>query len=72
MDDEGGLLVLDGSFTGRAMVLSGTMLAQDGKPVLHRITWTPLPDGSVRQEWVSSRNGGRSWNVVFDGIYTRR
>jgi hypothetical protein len=72
VDNQGGLLVLDGAFTGGAMVLSGTMTGQDGKPVLHRITWTPLPGGAVRQEWVSSQDGGHHWSVVFDGIYTRR
>jgi hypothetical protein len=71
VDDQGGLLVLDGAFNGRAMVLSGTMTGRSGKPVLHRITWTPQQDGSVRQEWVASRDGGHTWTVVFDGIYTR-
>jgi hypothetical protein len=72
VDNQGGLLVLDGAFNGRAMILSGTMLDRNGKPLLHRISWTPLKDGSVRQEWVTSRDGGRSWAIVFDGIYTRR
>lgn len=53
----------------------------DGKMVLDEIpdgenrgrtTWTPLPDGKVRQLWEASADGGRSWTVKFDGIYTPR
>jgi hypothetical protein len=39
---------------------------------VQRITWTPLPDGRVRQHWESTTDGGRTWSTVFDGYYTRR
>lgn len=38
---------------------------------LHRVTWTPRDDGSVRQLWQRSEDEGGSWSVIFDGIYTR-
>ena len=41
------------------------------KTVAHRITWTPGADGSVRQLWESSADGGTTWSVVFDGRYVR-
>ena len=37
-----------------------------------RIVWTAQPDGSVRQIWSSSEDGGASWSVVFDGRYVLR
>jgi len=72
VDSNGGLLLLDGSFRGGAMSLSGSMRDASGRSVLHRITWTPLKDGSVRQTWVASRTGGRKWRTIFDGVYTKR
>jgi hypothetical protein len=52
------------------MVLRGEMLDDEG-PVTHRITWTPVADGQVRQLWEASRDGGATWSVVFDGLYAR-
>jgi hypothetical protein len=37
----------------------------------HRITWTPQPDGRVRQFWETSSDGGQTWNAAFDGLYVR-
>ncbi|MGH7565278.1 MAG: tetratricopeptide repeat protein [Gemmatimonadota bacterium] len=39
---------------------------------LNRITWTPNPDGSVRQHWEQSADGGATWTTVFDGLYVPR
>lgn len=38
---------------------------------LQRITWTPLPDGRVRQRWEGSDDGGKTWSVLFQGFYSR-
>jgi len=40
--------------------------------VRQRITWSREPDGRVRQLWESSKDGGRSWTTVFDGLYVRQ
>ena len=55
------------------MVLSGSTADADaaGKVALQRITWTPLPDGRVRQLWESSIDAGRTWAVAFDGFYAK-
>jgi hypothetical protein len=39
--------------------------------VHERISWTPQPDGTVRQLWEQSADGSR-WRVVFDGRYVRQ
>jgi hypothetical protein len=53
------------------MVLAGERQTPNGK-VTDRIVWTPLEDGRVRQVWDMSSDGGRSWQLLFDGLYTRR
>lgn len=70
VDNAGGILLLDGGLRAGSMVLAGSRPVR-GKTVLDRIIWTPRGDGSVRQLWQSSRDGGATWKVVFDGIYRR-
>ena len=72
VDASGTLLQLDGGLVDGAMVLEGRRPAPGGNgDVLHRIAWTPNPDGTVRQLWEASQDGGKNWNVIFDGLYTR-
>ena len=73
VDGSGTLLQLDGGIEGGVMVLSGERLARDGSGLArHRISWTPNTDGSVRQLWEASKDGGATWAVLFDGLYTRK
>jgi hypothetical protein len=72
VDSSGTLLLLDGGLVDGVMVLSGQRPAREaGGMVQHRISWTPNPDGSVRQLWEASQDNGDSWAVLFDGLYTR-
>lgn len=71
VDAKGGSLDLMGGLEGRSMVLRGTTEGAKGR-VLERITWTPLPDGRVRQLWEQSADGGGTWTVSFDGYYSRK
>jgi hypothetical protein len=72
VDDRGTLLTLDGQLENSAMVLRGETHGRDGTTEAQRITWSRLANGRVRQLWESSRDGGGSWHVVFDGTYIRR
>ena len=71
VDASGTLLQLDGGLTDGNMVLSGSRPADSGATALHRISWTPNEDGSVRQLWETSLDGGASWSVLFDGLYVK-
>ncbi len=73
-DNQGGRLELAGGREGAAMVLASSTPHPDkpGAVQRQRITWTPLPDGAVRQLWETSDDDGRSWRVAFDGRYVRR
>jgi hypothetical protein len=66
----GGVLHLSGGIEGKAMVMTGEREGPRGH-VTDRISWEPLPDGRVKQEWTLSSDGGRSWKRVFLGFYTR-
>lgn len=73
MDQQGTLLLLDGTFRDGAMVMTGEApsSSRPGTTASQRITWTPASDGSVRQLWETSDDGGKTWSTVFDGRYTR-
>lgn len=71
VDSGGGLLQLDGGVQDGAMVLVGEAYEAPGKSTRQRISWTPRPDGRVRQLWESSSDSGQAWTVVFDGLYAR-
>lgn len=65
----GGLILhLTGGLEGGDMVMTGERTVE-GETIRDRITWSPLPDGGVRQLWEISRDGGRSWSRAFDGRY---
>ncbi len=71
-DDQGGTLYLSGGLHGDSMVLEGERPnLSDGKPQKQRISWTPT-DGSVRQHWETSDDGGASWQTSFDGSYRKQ
>lgn len=72
VDNSGGLLLLNGGLRDGSMVLEGTVQTAKDRVTLHRIVWTPQRNGTVRQHWTASMNGGRSWQDQFDGIYQRK
>jgi len=70
---DGATLWLEGRFEGGAMVLTGTGTRNTPRgPVMDRITWTPLLDGRVLQQWDISSDGGKIWQAAFKGYYQRR
>ncbi len=72
VNSSGTLLELDGALVDGNMVLSGTRHTAEGKLATHRITWTPVENGSVRQHWEVSTDGGDNWSTLFDGLYERK
>lgn len=70
IDDGGMVLELVGGIEDGNMVMSTHIKTARGAAT-HRITWTPNPDGSVRQHWQSRADGSEEWTTVFDGLYVR-
>lgn len=73
VDSRGSRLELAGAYREDEMVLEGTVPSEDdpGSVVYHRITWSRLEGGRVRQLWEASRDDGKTWSVLFDGTYVR-
>lgn len=72
VDNGGNRLHLKGGLVDGRMVLAGEQDKPDpqtGVVQRERITWTPNTDGSVRQLWETSKDGGKTWTVSFDGLY---
>jgi hypothetical protein len=73
VSEQGNTLLLRGGLQGASMVMTGEHPSpQDGKPQQERITWTPGADGSVRQLWEQSNDGGKTWAIAFDGLYRHK
>ncbi|HRC56877.1 MAG TPA: hypothetical protein PKU97_13185 [Kofleriaceae bacterium] len=71
LDRTAGIIELEGALVGSAMVLEGTSLQPNGTLGKMRGTWTPLPDGKVRQVFEESSDGA-TWKITFDGLYSRK
>lgn len=69
IDSQGQSLALDGRFEAGSMTLQS--VAVDTVP-RHKITWTPMPDKSVRQLWQVQSEPGADWKTLFDGKYSAR
>lgn len=73
IDHQGLALALDGKFADGKMTLIGKKPNPLNAVITtHRITWTPLPSGEVRQYWDASTDDGKTWEVQFDGIYKHK
>jgi hypothetical protein len=66
---EGTTLELEGRFEAGRMVLQGPGKGEDGQPNQNRITWFDNDNDTVRQLWEVSADAGKTWVVVFDGLY---
>ena len=71
IDNSGTPLELAGGYQDGKMILVGTTPAKQG-PVNQKITFFKNPDGTVRQLWESSPDGGKTWSVAFDGLYRKK
>ncbi|MDX2122140.1 MAG: hypothetical protein SF070_13935 [Gemmatimonadota bacterium] len=71
VDATGFSLRLFGSFAQGEMRMQDSVRAiPNGPSLLSKFTWTPNPDGTVRQLWEFSLDGGASFFVNFNGLYT--
>ena len=67
------VIYLEGSLNEEgAMVLIGELTNRSGQKNPLRGTWTPLPDGRVRQLFEQTTDGGETWTPWFDGYYVRQ
>ena len=72
VDAGGNLLVLEGGLDNGTMRLSDKDVpGKKNTAAWNEIAWTPNADGSVRQLWRTTTDGGKNWAVAFDGRYVK-
>jgi hypothetical protein len=73
VDDTGGVIEFTGRIVEGEMRYSATTRdADSGQETRHKLTFIANEDGTVRQLWEQSTDDEESWQVAFDGRYTRR
>ncbi len=66
------IIDIQGGLRDTSMVLEGTIFYLKSKQDSpFRGTWTPLPDGRVRQ-FFQLQDGNGQWQTWFDGYYSRK
>ncbi|MEM6337435.1 MAG: hypothetical protein AAF752_12770 [Bacteroidota bacterium] len=65
------VIEIAGGWDGETMTLVGTVDYRNGTSFPFRGIWTPLETGQVRQLFEQSADDGETWQVWFDGLYTR-
>ncbi len=65
-------ILIEGGLEDGKMILAGHLIGLDGSSTPFRGTWTPLPDGRVRQFFEQSTDEGATWTPWFDGYYVRK
>ncbi|GLQ96884.1 hypothetical protein [Dyella mobilis] len=69
VSNQGELNVMEGTQQGDRIVLSGEVT--DGQGVqLQRVSWEPW-QGGVRETCEGSRDGGKTWTVLFDILFRK-
>lgn len=71
VDSNGGNLDLTGDFEGESLVFK-QVSSKGGNRVTFTLTFTPLPEGKVRQQGRQSTDDGKSWTTLYDLTYTRK
>ena len=71
VDSAGNSSEFAGELRDGAMRLEGESHTASGKRIYRKLTFTPLPGGSVRQRSEASLDG-RTWKVNYDYTYVRR
>ena len=68
----GSVLRFRGGLENGSLAYAAEGTRPDGAKIRHRLVFTPNPDGTVRQHWMSSSDDGQTWQDSFDGLYRRR
>jgi hypothetical protein len=70
---DGVTLEVKGVFKDHKMAMTDDEYRDEkGNRVINKVTWYVNPDGTVRQVWEQSKDGGLAYTVLFDGLYRRR
>jgi hypothetical protein len=71
VDNSGGYLDFSGSWQNDRMILQRAV-QRDGVGILQRMVWYNISTDTLDWNWEASRDGGRTWDVLWKIDYTRR
>lgn len=72
VDGTGGVMSYEGVFSEGAMRFEGYQMQANGEKSLFKMTFTPQENGDVRQYIEQSVDGGKTFQVWFDGMYKQK
>ena len=72
VSSNGNVLNLTGHYSHGTLTYAGENRKPDGTVLHHRLSFHANPDGTVRQLWETSSDGGSTWATSFDGLYAKR
>jgi len=72
IDNRGRPLRFAGRYAEGKLAMKGESQTSNGNTLHHKLTFTNNPEGTVRQLWEQSTDGGTTWKVAFDGLYRKR
>ncbi|MDD4645308.1 MAG: hypothetical protein PHY99_04900 [Bacteroidales bacterium] len=66
-------LEVKGEFRDNKMsMISDEIRDEKGNRIINKITWFVNANGTVRQLWEQTKDGGLTYLTLFDGLYRRR
>lgn len=72
VDSAGGYLVFSGQFDDGVMELRTEPRERDGNITIQRMRFTDITHDSLEWVWQGSRDGGATWDDLWNISYTRR
>jgi hypothetical protein len=64
---------LKGVFRDNKMIMIGDEIRDEkNNRLINKMTWYVNPDGTIRQVWEQSKDGGQTYTTQFDGMYRKR
>jgi len=72
VDNQGDVLEFVGTFSDNQMRYEGVSKDSLGNDLKHLMTLTQMNDKNVLQVWDQSTDGGKTWKMVFKGLYVPR
>lgn len=72
VDNAGGYLNFTGGYAGGKMILSRKAINKDGKEILQRMVFYDISSNELWWNWESSRDDGKSWNLLWKIHYERK
>lgn len=72
VDSTGGYLLVTGEFGGGRMELRTEPLAREDETVIQRMVFRDIEHDSMKWDWQGSRDGGGTWNDLWNISYQRR